>query len=375
MHITLSISGHGAHPAAWQLSSLPTTRAGLPRYDAIVQSAEKARLDAVIVASPPEAGDCPGSLNDILQPDNLAIAASLAGISSRIGLGASFPVRYSEPFNLARTFSALDNLMAGRACWKVETRSEANPLFGHHRPAEADEHYRRAGEFLCVARKLWDSWEADAVLADKSDGMFADSKRIHPIDHAGEFFTVRGPLVAIRPPQGHPPLIMDDPTDHGVELAGRYADIVLVSGDGLDHAIAMSKTIRRAAVVAGRSAFDVRILATLCPILAESRTAAERRATDLDGRADPEAVASMGPRFIGTPDALAAHMAGWICAGAVDGFNLEPPVLSSDVAILLDEVAPRLRSEGLLREAYSGTTLREHLGLSYPTSQFAREVA
>lgn len=48
-----------------------------------------------------------------------------------------------------------------------------------------------------------------------------------------------------------------------------------------------------------------------------------------------------------------------------------PAVLPSGLEDFVDHVVPLLRARGLLREEYSGRTLREHYGLVHPTSQFA----
>jgi alkanesulfonate monooxygenase SsuD/methylene tetrahydromethanopterin reductase-like flavin-dependent oxidoreductase (luciferase family) len=378
MHITLSVSGHGHHPAAWSKSSLRLSVGGLPRYDEVVRAAEAATLDAVIFAPPPfEQSLLSSETVDVLQPDNLSIVGTLAASTHHIGLVASFPIRYNEPFNIARSFSALDNLTAGRAGWLVdfEARSWSAADFGHGEAMAVDERYGRAEEFLSVVKQLWDSWEDGAVLADQHGGMFADSSKIHPINHSGKFFSVRGPLVAIRPPQGHPPLIVDDLTPAGRRLAASCGDVLIADCDDVEEALALTKDMRAASVAAGREELDLRILMTLCPILAESDQAAHERAANLDGLADPRAVGSMVPRFVGTSTGLVDRMASWVRAGGCDGFNLVLPVISEDMNVLVNDVVPKLRRAGLLRTAYSGSTMREHLGLKRPASQFSKEVA
>jgi alkanesulfonate monooxygenase SsuD/methylene tetrahydromethanopterin reductase-like flavin-dependent oxidoreductase (luciferase family) len=46
-----------------------------------------------------------------------------------------------------------------------------------------NERYERAREYLDVITKLWDSWEDDALVNDPASGIFADTSKIHPIDH------------------------------------------------------------------------------------------------------------------------------------------------------------------------------------------------
>ena len=41
-----------------------------------------------------------------------------------------------------------------------------------------------------VVRRLWRSWEPDAIREDTEDGVFADHTKVHPINYDGEFFKV-----------------------------------------------------------------------------------------------------------------------------------------------------------------------------------------
>jgi alkanesulfonate monooxygenase SsuD/methylene tetrahydromethanopterin reductase-like flavin-dependent oxidoreductase (luciferase family) len=54
---------------------------------------------------------------------------------------------------------------------------------GERKPT--DERYDRAHEFMEVCRKLWDSWERDAVVMDREAGVFAAPAKVHRIEHVG----------------------------------------------------------------------------------------------------------------------------------------------------------------------------------------------
>ncbi|MNL63492.1 Nitrilotriacetate monooxygenase component A [compost metagenome] len=58
----------------------------------------------------------------------------------------------------------------------------------------------------------------------------------------------------------------------------------------------------------------------------------------------------------------------WFQERACDGFNVMGPVLPGDLEIFTDKVIPILQRRGLFRKEYTGTTLREHLGLERPDS-------
>ncbi len=73
----------------------------------------------------------------------------------------------------------------------------------------------------------------------------------------------------------------------------------------------------------------------------------------------------------GTPEQVADLIEDWFNDGAADGFNLMPPVLPHMLDVFVAEVVPLLQRRGLFRTGYDGATLRDHLGLDQPPSQFA----
>ncbi|HRE00737.1 MAG TPA: LLM class flavin-dependent oxidoreductase, partial [Ilumatobacteraceae bacterium] len=64
--------------------------------------------------------------------------------------------------------------------------------------------YERAGEFVDVARELWDSWAADEIVADKELGRFLRDGPPGAFEHRGPQFDIRGHFNVPRSPQGHP---------------------------------------------------------------------------------------------------------------------------------------------------------------------------
>ena len=55
----------------------------------------------------------------------------------------------------------------------------------------------------------------------------------------------------------------------------------------------------------------------------------------------------------------------WFVAGACDGFAIQPDVGFDGVSDFVDQVIPILQKRGLFHEDYEGTTLRDHIGVSY----------
>lgn len=150
----------------------------------------------------------PGSI-----PDPTTILAAIAARTSQIGLAAAVDVGTALPYDFTRRLASLDHLSKGRAGW----RPYAGPgEFG----AES------VAEFVDVVSRLLDSWDDDAHLYDKANGLYVDIDRVHRVDYVGRFFKVAGPLDIPRAPQGRPVLIRDvTPSDHG-ETSWPVADVV-----------------------------------------------------------------------------------------------------------------------------------------------------
>lgn len=376
LHLTVSLAGSGYHPAAWHVSPLPARPDGAA-IQAMARTAERGKLDAILLGLPIDGPvDGIGCANT-MQLDPLPLLGSLIGITRQIGLGAAWTVDYTEPYNVARVFATLDHLSYGRTAWiaRMFGTEALAPRIG--RPGGPDDpaaYCARAGEFIDVVEKLWDSWEDEAFALDKPSGMFVDPDLVHPIHHVGKHFSVRGPLNVPRPPQGNPVLVLEDPTTTiGRRFAAATADVLLTSCPSLPMAIARYRELQALAVGRARCPDAPLILANMVVVLDETEAAAQHRAAALDALVPP--AAARVPRFIGTPDQLVERLVTWRRQDACDGFNVLPAVLPTDLDRLVDAVVPRLRRLGLCRSDYTGSTLREHLGLARPRSQFAVRAA
>ena len=164
---------------------------------------------------------------NVLEPVTLLTA--LAGATRRIGLGGTLSTSFYEPYNVARMFASLDHISHGRAAWNVVTSANdyAARNFGHSKLAPHAERYERAGEFVDVVNKLWDSLgDDDAFVRNRETGVYFDPKGQHRVVHKGKFFEVDGALNIARSPQGHPVLIQAGASDTGLDLAARIGEIV-----------------------------------------------------------------------------------------------------------------------------------------------------
>jgi alkanesulfonate monooxygenase SsuD/methylene tetrahydromethanopterin reductase-like flavin-dependent oxidoreductase (luciferase family) len=348
LHLTASLSSAGFHPAGWRMATGDAFPIGR-RFQAMAQTAERGLLDAVWLGAP---------FADRIPIDPLPLLGSLIAGTSHIGLGAAWAVDHAEPFHVARVMATLDHLAGGRAAWIAGIAGTDRPTadFGHVPPLPPGGYLDRAAEMIDLVRALWDSWEDEGLLLDVATGRFADPARVHPIHHAGPYFTVRGPLNLPRPVQGNPPVVIAPPPGGGQAAVLALADVLLLP----------CRTPDAAAAWRGGARTQVNIM----PILGATEAEARSRAAALDALTGPDD----GPepdvlRFVGTPLGLVDMFEAW--AASCDGFNLLPAVLPDDLDGIVDSVIPLARARGLVRAAYDGATLREHLGLVRPRSRFA----
>lgn len=374
LHLTISLAGSGYHPASWRVSSMPA-RPDAAAFQAMARSAERGKLDAILLGVPVAAPAIDDSSRaNTMQLDPLPLLGSLIGVTRNIGFGAAWTLDYTEPYHVARVFATLDHLSYGRTAWIVRMfgTHALVPRIGRtnqwHEPAAYCVYAR---EFIDVVKQLWDSWEDEAYAVNKASGMFVDPELVHPINHIGKAFSVRGPLNVPRPPQGNPVLMQADPVSAiGRQFVAACADVVLISCASLSLSAARYQELHALAAESARQPETLRILANMMFVLGETEAVAHRRAAELD-KLLPCAQDS-GARFVGTPEQFAASLFAWHNDRACDGFNLLPAVLPDDLNLLIDRVIPLFQQHGIVRREYAGTTLREHLGLARPRSQYAK---
>ncbi|NRQ39231.1 LLM class flavin-dependent oxidoreductase [Nonomuraea sp. NN258] len=422
--------GVGHHEAAWRHPRTePARLTDVRHYQELARIAERGTLDSVFLADGVALqGDVRHNALGGLEP--LTLLSALAAVTDHVGLIATVSTTYNEPYHVARKFASLDHISGGRAGWNIVTSAgEAEARnFGVERPAHA-RRYARAGEFLEVVTKLWDSWEDDAVLGDRAGGNYADTGKIHPIEHAGEHFAVHGPLNTSRPPQGHPLLVQAGSSEDGKEFAARHAEAVFTAQQTLRDGQEFYADLKSRLARHGRAPSELLVLPGISPVIGSTEREALRLEKELEELIIPayglsqlshltgielgedaldlplpdipvetegaqsrrrlvvelarrEALTvrgllarlagGRGHRVVaGTPEQIADELQEWFLYGAADGFNIMPPILPSGLSDFVDHVVPELRIRGLFRHEYEGRTLRENYGLARPRSRYA----
>jgi FMN-dependent oxidoreductase (nitrilotriacetate monooxygenase family) len=354
----------GDHHAAWRRVD---TAAG-PDVNAVVslaRTAEQAKFDAVLIEDPAvpfreqEMLSRVSTVNDSFEATTLA--AALSSVTSHIGLVGTASTTYHEPYHLARIFASIDYVSKGRAGWNMTGSHDegGGADLGHVTRTDETERHE---EFFEVVTRLWDSFDDDAFLHAKESGEYFLPRKLHTLNHTGRHFSVAGPLNIARPPQGRPVIVQEAATETERDFAARSADIVLSSERALPRAKEFHADIQRSATAHGRAPGEVKVFTKLSVITAPT-------GKDARGGAD---LAST-PVIAGTPATIADHMEEWLDASATDGFALSFPVLPSSMDEFIGLVLPELRRRGLFRTEYTGTTLRENLGLPRPSSHYTYE--
>ena len=209
--------------------------------------------------------------------DPLSAITFLAGLTQRIGLIATVNTTYADAYTFARSAASVDVLSSGRAGVNLVTGAEPRAAGNHGRDAHADNEsrYDRAEEFVTAVRALWSSWDADAWVADKAGGRLIDAAKLHRADFGGHYVRTTGPLNAARPPQGHLPIVHAGTSPRSREFAANHADLALIAAPELGLAKDARAHLRAAAAAAGRHPDDLRVIAPVLPVVAETTAEAQ----------------------------------------------------------------------------------------------------
>ncbi|GIF26610.1 FMN-dependent oxidoreductase (nitrilotriacetate monooxygenase family) [Actinoplanes tereljensis] len=427
LHLNVNITSIGRHPAAWRFLDDPAAFVDVDFFKKIAEVAERGTFDAVFLSDGVALHrEPPTEPFQSLEPTILLTA--LASATKHVGLIGTASTTFNDPFNLARRFASLDHVSRGRVALNVVTtyspRAAAN--FGLAEAPDHDARYARAEEFVDVVFDLWDSWEDGAIGGDQ----FLDPARIHPIDHKGQHFSVRGPSLVPRSPQGRPVLVQAGSSEAGKSLGARVGDLIFTAQTTHTAAREFYTDMRARAAGFGRDPDHLVILPGLWPIVGSTEAEARSRKAEFDALFDfdrelPRLADQLGldPAFlkldeelpydklsdvteirgsrgffeatvklsrergytvrelllsnggahrqiVGAPAQIADSIEHWFRTRAADGFNLNFDLFPSGLELFVDHVVPLLRRRGIFRREYTGRTLRDHLGLPRPRSRF-----
>jgi alkanesulfonate monooxygenase SsuD/methylene tetrahydromethanopterin reductase-like flavin-dependent oxidoreductase (luciferase family) len=355
LHLAVALDGAGWHPAAWREPAARPGELFTAAYWAdLVLQAEAGALDFVTIEDAlglqATGLDAPDGRTDRVQGrlDAVLIAARVAPVTRSIGLVPTATVTHTEPFHISKAIATLDYVSSGRGGWRVQVSGGPNEAahFGRREIGGADELFDEAADYVEVVRRLWDSWEDDAEIRDAATGRFIDRDKLHYIDFRGSAFSVKGPSITPRPPQGQPLVTALAHAEIPYRFAARSVDVVFVTDFDVAPRIDVPHVFGDLVVF-----FDV---------------GAKARLDELDGAA----YTSDAEIFTGSPAELADLLLDRQAAG-LTGFRLRPGRLPADLEGITRGLVPELRARGAFRAGYEPATLRGRLGLPRPANRYA----
>jgi alkanesulfonate monooxygenase len=433
LHLGAIMRPVAIHTAWWRYpGAYSDANFNLKHLVRFIRTLEQARFDAFFMADHLAVLNMPVQAlrrsATVTSFEPLTLLSALAMVTERIGLVATASTTFDEPYHVARRFASLDHISNGRAGWNVVTTANPDAAlnFGLTDHVEHDERYRRAGEFHSVVTGLWDSWADDAWRRDQASGIFFDPDKLHVLDHKGEHLSVRGPLNIARPVQGWPVIVQAGASDVGRQFAAETAEVVFGSSRTIEEARDFYKDVKARVTAAGRLADHCKILPGALVIAGRTSAEAREKKALLDSLVHPESgipnlsirlgidtstfdldaplpeippsnqsqsqrdtlvalarrenltvrrLAQLmggfgGLEIVGTAGEIADTMQSWSETGAADGFNIMFPTVPAGLDDFVALVIPELRRRGIFRNEYTGTTLRENLGLPRPGNRF-----
>ncbi|MFE5212213.1 LLM class flavin-dependent oxidoreductase [Streptomyces sp. NPDC056600] len=393
LRLAVALDGAGWHPAAWREPEAAPRRLLSARYWAeLVAEAERGLLDFVTLedglaqqsSHPTRRDDRTDQVRGRL--DAVLTAARVAPLTRHIGLVPTVVATHTEPFHISKAIATLDHVSGGRAGLrvKVSARLDETAHFGRRDipPLElpagpgtagpdgvVEDLFDEAADHVEVTRRLWDSWEDDAEIRDVATGRFIDRDKVHYIDFRGRHFSVKGPSITPRPPQGQPLVTALAHATVPYRLVARSADIGYVTPHDVDDARGIVGEIRAEQAAAGREGEPLHVFGDLVVFLDETPARAAARRDRLDDLAGEE-YTSDAEIFTGTPAQLADLLLHWR-EGGLGGYRLRPAVAAHDLPAITRGLVAELRGRDVFRRAYEAGTLRGLLGLARPASRYA----
>jgi len=373
-------------------------------YDVYHQGAEHALTGAVQVP-----------VNDPLQ-----IVPAMAAVTKHLGFGVTTSISFEHPYPFARRISTLDHLTKGRVGWNIVTSylESGSKNLGLKTQVNHDNRYDIADEYLEVLYKLWEgSWEEGSVLRDRESGVFADHKKVHPIQHEGKYFTVPGIHICEPSPQRTPVLYQAGASSRGQKFASQNAECVFIAAPSKIATKKVVQGIRQKLAQEGRDPYSVKIYALLSIVTDETDAKAQAKfkeyqsygsydgaLTLLSGwsgvdfsqyqptdkveyiqtnaiqslldsyvNADPDRVWTIeeianwnslggnGPVLVGSAETVSDALQQWVEDTDIDGFNLAYILAHQTFADVVEFIVPELQKRGVYQTSYAQGTLREKL--------------
>jgi len=351
--------------------------------------------------------------------DPMLLVPAMAAVTQHLSFGITANLTYEPPFLFARRMSTLDHLTGGRIGWNIVTGylDSAAKAIGLDAVAAHDDRYDLADEYMQLVYRLWEeSWDDDAVVFDRTRGVYALPEKVRKIQHRGKQYSLDAIHLCAPSPQRTPVLYQAGSSTRGRQFAATHAECVFVNGQKTEGVKAIVDDIRRQAVGFGRQPDDVKVFVGATIVTGRSQKEAQEKFEDYRRHASSEgalvhAAASLGIDFsrydldepietgkssaivsnveamnrtagpqwtkrklleqmvlgsrqapmVGSAEEIADALVRWTTEAGVDGFNLSRTVVPECFDDIIALVIPILQERGLYKTGYAQGSLREKL--------------
>lgn len=435
LHLNVNGNGLAKPPNSWRRSDPPTWFLDFSSWEKLGKIAERGLLDAVFLADHLGATDFSRPWHAF---EPFMLQAAIARATTHVGVVATLSATFYHPWDVARRAITLDIASGGRAGVNIVTSGDdsAAALYGRNPLPDRDFRYGRAEEVLVAVKRLWDSWDPDAFVADPETGELVDTSLVPTVDFDGEHVGFSAKFQFPRSVQGRPVIVQAGASPLGIELAAQHADAVFCAANTVPTAQAFYRNLKARAAAHGRNPDELLVLPGLNITLGGTEAEAKARRADVVGPvvADEAAVQALArhlgvpvelltldatlpwdyidspqwrPRsigsansvlsvarrddltvrqilerranaqnaIVGTPEQVADQIELWFTERAADGFNINFDIFPSGLEQIADQLVPELQRRGIFRREYETTTLRGHYGLPPVVSDASRAVA
>ncbi|MCJ1661292.1 LLM class flavin-dependent oxidoreductase [Staphylococcus sp. NRL 18/288] len=426
LHIGILIYGCGHHQAAWQQSNSSVERLGdITYYQELAQLSEKGLFDVVFFAD--NQAFNPGfTTMPSFWFDPLINLTAISQVTHHVGLVPTISSTFSNPFTAARQLLSLDHITGGRVGWNLVT-SMTDVEAQNHSMEALPEHavrYEKADEFAHVVNELFESWTTEDFQPDREAGTLMDTTTIQPLHHKSKYFQVRGPLTTPQSPQGKPVAMQAGSSNHGIALATKYADAVYSVAWNLKQAQRYRERLDAQMKQNTDNPRYIKVFPGLVTYVGRTHEEAEAKKAELDALLSVETALKQlsffvqqdcnqweldqpvpelppleefsGPKgryetileiindkqptvrellgylnaggghltLVGTPEEIVDEMEHWFNEACRRWVQFNATFLPHSLKDFVDLIVPELQRRGLYRTAYTGHTLRDHLGLN-----------
>jgi FMN-dependent oxidoreductase (nitrilotriacetate monooxygenase family) len=347
------------------------------------------------------------------------IVPIITAATEHLGVGVTLSTAFEHPYSMVRRLSSLDHLSGGRVAWNIVSSYSKSEWDAYGAEMTLRQgRYERMEEYMELCYKLWDSWDPDAIVADKKSGVFADPAKVHEVDHKGEFFRCKARSFVCRSPQGHPVLWQAGSSDRGRDFAARHAEAIFAVHPTVERMRQYTDDLNtRLRTKFDRRPGSVKLLYGLQTVVAETRSEAVEKHERLKAQIPLEGALAwisghFGPDFskysldehvqnieipgiqglfesviyakngapltvreaalyyaqgmgmpvvVGSPADIADQMEFFMDEGGAEGFMLIATYTPGCFEEFVDLVVPELQRRGRFRTRYTGTTLRDNL--------------